>query len=247
MWTRAQLKANGKMAFTRNYWSCVVVCLLIGLLGGGAATNFTTQFNYDFKDGSFKWENVSPTAWLVFTSIFLIILVIATCYTILVGNLVRIGGARFFLENREHETSMGQIFFGFKNGRYTNNVLIMFLYNLYIFAWSLLLIIPGIIKSYEYLLVPYLLADNPQLDRKRVFKLSAQMMEGHKMEAFVFGLSFFGWIFLGIFTCGLLNTFYVNPYMEASWAEYYTAIKAEAFYKGITDENELPGFADIIV
>lgn len=247
MWTRAQLKSNGKMAFTRNYWSCVVVSLLVGLLSGGMATNFTTQFNYDFEKRSFRWESVSSTAWLVFAALFLIILVIATCYTILVGNLVRIGGARYFLENREHETNMGQVFFGFKNGRYANNVLIMLLRDVYVFVWSLLLIIPGIIKSYEYLLVPYLLADNPQLDRKRVFRLSAQMMEGHKMEAFVFGLSFFGWVLLGVFTCGVLNTFYVNPYMEASWAEFYTAVKAEAFYKGLTDEHELPGFVDAIV
>ena len=100
---------------------------------------------------------------------------------------------------------------------------------------------PGIIKSYAYSMVPYILAENPELDRNRVFQLSSQMMDGHKWEAFVLSLSFIGWVLLGEFTGRLTNIFYTQPYMSATFAEFYSALKAEAKMKGILQEGELPG------
>ena len=116
----------------------------------------------------------------------------------------------------------------------------MFLRTLYIFGWSLLFLIPGIVKSYSYMLVPYIMAENPTLDHKRVFQLSREMMNGHKMEAFVLQWSFFGWILLSVFTTGILNILYVNPYMQATYAEFYSAVKAEARMRGIVQTGELP-------
>ncbi|MFR5556791.1 MAG: DUF975 family protein [Coprococcus sp.] len=77
----------------------------------------------------------------------------------------------------------------------------MFFRDLFILLWTLLLIVPGIIKSYSYRLVPYILSENPHMDRKRALELSQQMMDGHKMEAFVLELSFFGWFLLSALTC----------------------------------------------
>ena len=81
------------------------------------------------------------------------------------------------------------------------------------------------------------------MDRKRVFQLSRQMMHGHKMEAFELGLSFLGWILLGVITGGALAIFYVNPYIYATRAEFYSALKADAKMRGVLAEDELPGFA----
>ena len=101
----------------------------------------------------------------------------------------------------------------------------MFLEGLYIFLWSLLFIIPGIIKTYEYLMVPYILAENPELSTKEVFARSKQMMTGDKWNAFVLQLSFLGWILLSVFTCGILLIFYVGPYSELTYAELYAVLK----------------------
>ena len=115
--------------------------------------------------------------------------------------------------------------------------------DLFILLWTLLLIVPGIIKSYSYRLVPYILSENPHMDRKRALELSQQMMDGHKMEAFVLELSFFGWFLLSALTCGLVGIFYVNPYLDATFAEFYVAIRTESIGKGLVAEGELPGYS----
>lgn len=121
---------------------------------------------------------------------------------------------------------------GFKSGHYGNIVVTMFLMNLYITLWSLLFLIPGIIKAYEYLMIPYILADNPGMDRKEAFAISKRMMDGEKWNAFNLQLSFIGWILLSVFTCGLLGIFYVSPYMEVTMAELYAYNKGKAFHEG---------------
>ena len=77
-----------------------------------------------------------------------------------------------------------------------NVVLVMFLKNLFTSLWTLLFVIPGIVKHYEYLMIPYILAENPGMDRKEAFQISKRMMDGQKMETFILDLSFIGWILL---------------------------------------------------
>lgn len=108
----------------------------------------------------------------------------------------------------------------------------MFLMQLYIFLWSLLFIIPGVIKSYEYMMVPYILAENPGMDRKEAFAISKRMMDGQKWAAFVLELSFLGWIILGVVTCGLLGIFWIQPYINATMTELYMYNKVKAYNEG---------------
>ena len=249
MWTRALLKQNAKEAFKRNYWMCVTVSFVSLILmggfsfGGGNTLSLTEENqNFDYSaEALVEFLNqVPPYFWTIFWTAIVVGLVVGSCFSILFTNLVEVGCNRYFLENREHKTGMGQLFFSFQGGRYGATVWVMFLRNLYIFGWSLLLLIPGIVKSYSYMLVPYIMAENPTLDHKRVFQLSREMMDGHKMEAFVLGWSFFGWELLSVFTYGILNIFYVNPYMQATYVEFYSAVKAEARMKGIVQAEELP-------
>ena len=86
--------------------------------------------------------------------------------------------------------------------------------------------------GYEYRMVPYILAENPDMDRKEVFLISKRMMDGKKMAAFVLDLSFIGWVILGTITCGIVNLFYVSPYMQATNAEMYTANREIAYEEG---------------
>lgn len=87
----------------------------------------------------------------------------------------------------------GKLFYGFKSGAYLNTVFTMFMMNLFIFLWSLLLVVPGIIKSYQYRMVPYIMAENPQMNYRDALALSSRMTEGHKLELFILELSFVGW------------------------------------------------------
>ena len=244
MWTRALLKENAKIAFKRNYWTCVIVSVILMLVGGGASETSSLSVNVG-EDNSvgIEFSGQQLVMLSVITVVALIVVAFAIVFSIFVTNVLTIGGKRYFMENREHKTLVGQIFYGFQSGNYMNCVKTMFFRDLYVFGWSLLLIIPGIVKAYSYYMVPYILAENPDLSKDRVLELSSEMMDGHKMETFVLELSFFGWNILNTATFGILGIFYVNPYIHATYAELYAAIKADAMGRGITDEIELPGFS----
>ena len=250
MWTRQLLKENAKVAFRRNYWLCVAVsAITMFLMGGGIGVNVgnsdITQETESIIKGDLSLQQLIaqiPPAVMIALGLGIAFgFVLGICILILVSNVAQVGCNRYFIENREHKTNIGQVFYGFQGGRYTGIVWIMFLKGLYTFLWSLLLVVPGIIKTYSYLMVPYIVAENSNLDKSRVFKISRKMMRGHKWEAFVLGLSFLGWNILGAMTGGIVNLLYVNPYVHATYAEFYSALKAEALQKGIVTSDELPG------
>ncbi|MFW6319523.1 MAG: DUF975 family protein, partial [Bacillota bacterium] len=118
------------------------------------------------------------------------------------------------------------LFDGFKENRYLRNVAYLLLREIFIFLWILLLIIPGIIKSLAYALVPYLLADKSidLLDEDPITK-SRKMMYGYKWELFVLHLSFIGWFILGALTLGILTILYVLPYYYQTMAIFYQKVK----------------------
>lgn len=250
MWDRALLKRNGKQAFRRNYWTCVAVSTVALMLTGGfsfgtgggdsSEVSIQTHHKHSMSDLIEMIEQVPDYVWTIISASLLVGMIVGLCIALFVSNVVQVGCNRYFLENREHKTEFGQLFYGFQNGRYGTNVWILFLRTLYIWGWSLLFLIPGIVKAYSYMLVPYILAENSNLDRRRVFELSREMMRGYKWKAFVLELSFMGWHLLSVFTYGILNIFYVNPYMYATYAEFYSALKAEAKMRGILQQGELP-------
>ena len=83
----------------------------------------------------------------------------------------------------------------------------------------ILLIVPGIYLAFSYLLVPYLLAQRDDLSITDTLRLSRKMMNGHKIDAFVLGLSFIGWTILGTFTLGLLYI-WLYPYMMTTYTKF---------------------------
>lgn len=192
------------------------------------------DYDYDYDDDYDSAANdlFNTGALAIFGAMTVVVLVICLIAGVLgillsafVFNPFQVGGCYFFLENAvSNNASVGGIIAGFKTN-YKGTVITMFLRNLYIGLWSLLLFIPGIIKSYEYRMIPYILADHPEMEQKEVFALSKQMMDGEKWNAFVLDLSFIGWEMLAALTCGILSIFYVNPYVHATNAELYLALK----------------------
>ena len=161
---------------------------------------------------------------VIFLIVFLVVLVLALLIDAFVIYPFSVGLNRFFLVNLNSQAEVKEIGYGYDHN-YKNNAKTMFLRGLYTFFWSLLLVIPGIIKSYEYRMIPYLLADDPNMTKENAFRLSKEMMRGQKWRAFVLDLSNIGWWILGVWTAGILNVFYVNPYYNMTCAALYEALK----------------------
>ena len=148
VWNRMDLKNFAKESMRRNFGACVLVAFLLSLILGLdiSSTSRLEELNLYVPDGvtvSVKW--------------------ITLLISILIGNVLTVGCCRFFVENREYQAPVSRVFHGFQGGHYVNTVWIMFLRDVKILLWTLLLIIPGIIKTYEYRMVPYIVADQPDI------------------------------------------------------------------------------------
>lgn len=238
MWTRAELKDNAKKFFKYNYWPMVLVSLIMIFIGGGGGISFNYTVNNPQESDPFGLESTlgsmsnsqAMTFLVTMAIVVLVVWIISAAVGLFVFNPLLIGAQRFFVVSHYQKARLGELGFAF-SGSYLNIVKIMFLRSLYTFLWSLLFVIPGIIKTYEYMMIPYILAENPGIDSKEAFAMSKQMMDGNKWKAFVLDLSFYGWIFLSLLTCGILSIFYVNPYYHMTKAELYVALK-EITYGG---------------
>ncbi len=163
---------------------------------------------------------------LIVSLICLFVGIIGIAIDIFVYNPIEYGCIKFFRKSQHENTSLGTMFHGFKDG-YGKIVKVLFFRDLFIFLWSLLFVIPGIVKSYEYRMVPFLLSENPNMTKDEALKASSRMMKGNKWRAFVLDLSFLGWHILSAFTFGMLEIFYVAPYVNGTNAALYEALKAE--------------------
>lgn len=131
----------------------------------------------------------------------------------------------FMMLTRGRRPEIRDFFSGCMNN-FVENFVAGILVSIFTFLWSLLFVIPGIIKSLSYSMTFYIINDNPGMNGNDAITESRKMMEGHKMELFLLSLSFLGWIILSVFTFGIL-LLYVTPYMEATRAAFYEKLKAE--------------------
>ena len=163
-------------------------------------------------------------------TILIIGAILAFLFIVFIADPLIVGGKRYFLKARNNNAKIGEIKVIFQKGNLLNIAITMFLRNIYNALWYLT-IIGGVIKTYEYRMIPYILAENPRIKRKEAFELSKQMMKGNKWKTFILDMSFFGWNFLSVLTLGILSIFYVNPYNAATIAELYATLKTKAIDK----------------
>ena len=256
MWNIYEVKQSARAKLSLSYWKSVLVALILAVVTGagagnaGAAYGAQAQINnqgassWQFYAGngplSYHWDFQFPliATWLMclLGAVIVVAAQAGIAIHIFLMNPIESGCQRFFIINHEEpgSTRIGEIFHSFNNG-YLNVVKTLFLRDLYIILWSLLFIIPGIIKGYSYMLVPYILAEEPAMDNKEAFRLSREMMDGNKWHAFCLDLSFIGWHILNVFTFGLLGIFYVKPYQATASAEMYIDIRDH--FMGRTDEG----------
>ena len=225
MFDRQEVKVKGREAFKRNYWPSVLAGLAAAI--GGASAGGSTS-----GPSNAASQNQDPN-WLM---IFLV-LAAGIALAVFVGNMLSLGSQNFFLKNRKENAAAEEILFGFQEP-YINKVKVIFFTAIRIALWTLLFIIPGIIKAYEYRLVGYIVAENPYMETKDAIKMSSDLMNGNKWKAFVYDLSFIGWIILAMLTFGLVGIFYLQPFKGAADAELYAALA------GIDNNTEMEPVAE---
>ena len=191
--------------------------------------NYATNFELRAKAREQLGNNIFGKKWLMGLAVsFVASLIVgaASAFAGILGFLasgllmVGLSGIYLTLARRGAETEIefGDLFNGTK--QLGDNLLLGLMYNLFISLWSLLFVIPGIVKSYSYRMVYYIKNDHPEYDWKACIDESRRMMNGHKWRLFTLHLSFLGWIIVGSLCFGI-GTLWVTPYMQAAEANFY--------------------------
>ena len=188
------------------------------------------EFRHDLEEFKDDPKNVAGVIAVLAAVgvVVIIVMVIAFAITAFLFNPLEIGCRKFFVRNLDDPTTELNCLSGGFDTNYKNVVKVMFFRMLYLFLWFLIPIAGPficIVKSYEYMMIPYLLADDPDMSKEEAFATSKEMMDGQKWNAFVLGLSFIGWYILSILTCGILAIFYVSPYVSSTFAALYETLR----------------------
>ena len=261
MWTRKELKERAKEALKRNYWKIVLVSLIGMLIGGGLGSSGISGGGSDMASDNVKehftehenddvdWEgaeavlddiqmDIRPQDIVAVAFTVIVVLIVAAivlALDVLLLNPVQVGINRFMVKSLDDTARIAEVGYTFDHN-YKNGVKVMFFKDLYVVLWSLLFIVPGIYKAYQYRMVPYILGENPDMTYQEVLQRSKDMMDGQKWDAFVLDLSFILWHMLGGITCGLAEIFYVAPYVNLTDAALYSRLSR----KDLADAQSVP-------
>ena len=146
---------------------------------------------------------------------------------------------RIFLEARIYEkVPFERYMFLSHVKKWTKASFTMFVTSMYQTLW-MFTIVGFVIKHYSYLMVPYIVAENPDIGANQAITLSRKMMNGHKWECFKISLTFLGWTLLSSMTFGLSAIFFSNPYKMCTYAELYAVLRKEAKLKNIKDADRM--------
>lgn len=213
---RAAIKANAKGQMRVAQPHAVVVAIvyyLIVLVAEGVSVGLTGVMGAGFDNllngyAYYNWSSVGIAAYFILIVVSLML------------SIVQIGFQIYCLRvSRLQPAGFGNLFDGFS--RFFKFLGLMIVQGIFIYLWTLLFIIPGIIAALRYSMAVYIMIDNPDMSIMDCIRASKEMMRGRKGELFVLELSFFGWILLSVVPFVL---FWTMPYMEVTMANYYNAL-----------------------
>jgi len=198
-------------------------------------TDVDIDVDFDGDDShSFTYDSdhdgvaVAIAAFLIAFAVCFVISLIATAFALAFKYLLltpfEYGCRKFFRKNLDEPAKLSNIVYVF-DSHYKNIIKTAFMRDLFVFLWSLLFVIPGIIKAYEYRMVPYIMSEDPTKNYKDALAESKKLMDGNKWSTFILDLSFIGWDILSVFTWGLLEVFFVAPYKASTEAALYESLK----------------------
>lgn len=216
--TSSELRAMARRNLEGTWGISVGVALVAALLGGlivGTGSNINFNFNEDTV------RNLPPIFWTVLMPLVSLAGLLGIVSFIL-GGTVELGYAKFLLKQYDRkELQFSDLFSQFE--RFGTGFAQKFLRTLYTCLWALLLVIPGIVKGLSYAMTPFILEEHPEMTASEAIKASMKLMDGHKMDLFILGLTFLGWEILACLTMGI-GFLFLNPYMNAAYAAFYRSI-----------------------
>lgn len=254
MWTRKGLKQETKEWLKSFYWKAFIVCLIATIFTSGFKGKRETRYDFNHTIPSLTteeyrielspgpnrfifdnfFENPFTIRVLGFGTFFLIGLA-SVVITVIIGNLLIVGEKRFFINAfRGDEVKISTVLSAMRKDQWLPMAGKMFLLDIYLFLWFLLLIVPGIIKSYQYKFVPYILAEDPELTLSEAISLSSQLTDGHKSEMLVLDLSFIGWHILGGLFFGI-GSIFIAPYQRGTFVKLYEHLRGD-FSTGVYEQ-----------
>ena len=216
MKTNQELK-NSALAALKGNWAPAV----LGAIFFTFATCLITSPGYCANMAAFDmpfFNSINPKLLKIFSNLSFL-LNFFLLYPLSLGYSV---AHKELLQNGDAAITRNTVRLAFSD--YVRNAVSILLVYLYTLLWTLLFIVPGIIKGLAYSLTPFIVKDNPQLSPNEAINLSMKMMKGHKFDLFYLYLSFIGWILLAMLTLGI-GLLWVIPYMQTSMAAFYLDVK----------------------
>ncbi len=204
----------------------IIVGLVASILGGSIAVGYSGP-SMEYEE-SLENINIGGVAGVFVMSILSIILLVAAIFSLLhfiIGGATQLGYAAFNLDVVDGVPTSASVLFSQYN-RLKDGFVMRLMTNIFIALWSLLFVIPGLMKTYSYKMAPYILVENPQMTGMEAITASKNMMYGHRWELFCLLFSFIGWDILSVFTLGLLQL-WIHPYKEAAVAVFYRNLKSQ--------------------
>ena len=219
--TSSELRAIARRNLEGTWGISVGVALVAALLGGlivGTGSNINFNLNEDTV------RNLPPIFWTVLLPLASLAGLLGIVSFIL-GGTVELGYAKFLLKQYDRkQLQFSDLFSQFE--RFGTGFAQKFLRTLFTVLWSLLFIIPGIVKGLSYAMTPFILEEHPEMTASEAIKASMRLMDGHKMDLFILGLTFIGWQILACLTMGI-GFLFLNPYMNAAYAAFYRNISGQ--------------------
>ena len=219
----SDFRASARNALTGKWGLAVVAGLIASAFGVVSSGGGNVSFNFNSNEGVTYPDlgEIIQTLLPVLIVILLFGLASAVVFS-MVASVISVGYAKFNLDLIDKkEINIKTLFIYFP--QIIRTFVTSLLVSIYVLLWTLLFIIPGIIASYSYAMVPYILAENPSLKASEVLTESRRMMKGNRWRLFCLEISFIGWMILCIFTLGIGNLF-LNPYMSAARADFYREV-----------------------
>ena len=224
----SSFRQQAREALSGNWPTAIITTLVAGLLGGSmfvqqTGMNLVTtsqqtvqnqDIQYNLPDGGYG-SNALLGAAVLGGSLVLII----SLAQFLIGGFVSLGLIQFNMNLIDKKPVDFMDIFS-KSDMFVKALFLRLRLTVFIFLWTLLLIIPGIIKSYSYSMSGFIMTENPEITSKEAIEVSMKMMAGNKWRLFCLQLSFIGWYILGLMACGI-GVFFVQPYVNAAIAAFY--------------------------
>ena len=220
MWDRPTLKHRAKLVLSKSYWHSFLVSLVTIIVP--SVVYFIVIFFFMFL--AVPLSRYSYGHYSTVTFVYLLVYMAATIGFFFLTYVLFAGKNLYYINCSRGDIQFNYAFLPLTSGKFLKVGGTMLLMSIRIFLWSLLFFIPGIIKAYQYCMVPYIVAENPDISISEAIAISTAMTQGEKFNIFILNMSFMGWYIAASFL-PFIGTLFLLPYIEATFVELYEALK----------------------